>query len=323
MSTRQSRKYDFVYGKLRRAGLGNLLFPWARAVLASDRMEIEMLPPKWFKFRLGPALRGDFDRRQYHRLFKPTAPQEIARREWLLRTSTLWSETGALIRRGSKTNGLVTRDIQGFFGPLEGCSSLLLTKLLESARADVLPPPIPGPFVALHVRLGDFRRPGPTVSRTGLRLWPTDSRYARERLMHPLQNVVTPLPWFIDAVKSLREEGWSDRIVVCSDGSDEELKSLSALSGVILNRDTNPLADLLLLTNAHVIIGSGSAFSAWGAFLGDSPLYLAAGMNHFLPTTFPVREVSSWSDGEVRASVRQDLSTVAQPVDPGSNARTK
>jgi hypothetical protein len=122
-------------------------------------------------------------------------------------------------------------------------------------------------------------------------------------------NMTTPISWFVGAIKCLQGEGWQ-RIVVCSDGTDDELKPLSSIPGVVINRDSNALEDLMTLAHARLVIGSGSTFSAWGAFLAGSPLYVASGFNHFMSERFPVRETLSWDSAETHAAIRSDLGSL-------------
>jgi hypothetical protein len=293
--------YDFVYPRLSRAGLGNLLFPWAKAVVASSELGIEMLPPKWLKVRLGPTLRGDRDSRRYHRLFIPPSPAAFARREWLLATATLWGEDGRLVRRGSNTNVLVITTMDDHFRRLTGSRELLISRLVQFARPDVLREASSRQsFVAMHIRLGDFRRPESVNGSSTI-------------------NLRTPIDWFVTAAQCVRSAGWDGQIVVCSDGTNEELEAVLEQPRVIRSQATNPLADLLTLASARLVVGSGSSFSAWGAFLGGIQLYVAPGMNHFLPGSSMVREVAEWHDGAVRDSIRTSLEA-PRPAEPRHHA---
>ncbi len=72
---------------LPKAGLANMLIPWAECVIWCNDHGIKQIAPFWRKFRLGPHLRGERDKRQYHKLF--TAKGKIAglKRLLLLLTS--------------------------------------------------------------------------------------------------------------------------------------------------------------------------------------------------------------------------------------------
>lgn len=280
---------DYVYPKLARAGLGNLLFPWAKAVVTSSRLGVEMLPPKWLKLRVGPYLRGDLDKRRYDKLFAPPSATAAARRLRLLGTATLWSEYGELLRRGSNTRVLVVRTMDEHFEPLLESRELILDRLIRAARPEATAGTSRSrPYVAMHVRLGDFIRPDSNPHSMTV-------------------NVSTPVDWFLAATERVRAAGWEGDIVICSDGSEAELAPLMAQPGLIRSAATNALADMLILARARLVIGSGSCFSAWGAFLGDTPMYVAAGMNHYLPGHAHVHEITTWEEADVREVLSAEL----------------
>src|SRR5215218_4409965 len=63
----------FSYAKLGRAGLGNELFPYLRSLDAAEIEGARLVPPRWFKLRIGPWLRQEHDRRRYWLLFRRPA----------------------------------------------------------------------------------------------------------------------------------------------------------------------------------------------------------------------------------------------------------
>src|SRR5919202_2334278 len=58
-----------VYPQLPRAGLGNMLLVWARAVLFAHINSLPVVAPTWGKVRIGAYLRGERDKRYYGHLF--------------------------------------------------------------------------------------------------------------------------------------------------------------------------------------------------------------------------------------------------------------
>ena len=70
-------KYDLGVVRLLGPGLGNLLFPWARAVVACDRDGLTLIDPTWPSIKVGPLLRGEADLRFYGSLFRP-APHSVS-----------------------------------------------------------------------------------------------------------------------------------------------------------------------------------------------------------------------------------------------------
>src|SRR5262249_41653050 len=59
----------YAYGHPGRAGLGNMLFPWARAEVFRQVHKVPMLATQWTQPKIGPLLRGEKDLRYYVGLF--------------------------------------------------------------------------------------------------------------------------------------------------------------------------------------------------------------------------------------------------------------
>jgi len=59
----------YGYPVLMKAGLGNMLFPWADCYLWCKDHNAQMIAPFWAKLRIGPYLRREKDKRSYQRLF--------------------------------------------------------------------------------------------------------------------------------------------------------------------------------------------------------------------------------------------------------------
>ncbi len=249
---------DFVYAELSRAGLGNCLFPWARAVLASKEHDLPMLRPKWLRIRVGPYLRGDMDKRAYWKLFRSPTATQMARRARLLATATLLDESAHVVRARPGPTVQVFRVMDAYFGPLYGHHETIAAELRRMARPGVISDDGGGDYVALHVRRGDFIR-------------------ARGDEPAGADNLTTPINWFVDAVAWLRRHGWDGEIVVFSDGTDEELVELTAIPGVRRHASRNAADDLFRMAGSRLIVGSGSSFSAWGAFLGNAPMAVESG----------------------------------------------
>lgn len=275
---------DYVYPDLGREGLGNLLFPLARALVLCEVLDAQLLLPQWHKLRLGPMIRRERDLRRYHRLFLRPSPRAVAKRARVLATSTLVSEDHVVIRRRSATSTMVVRGMDDRFASLNGAAPVLLKYLTQTARPGVLAGATSAvPYVALHIRLGDFQ--------------PSESEVGRPSII--LDNTSTPISWFVSAVGALRKAGWKDRILVASDGSDDQLKPVLDLPGVVRSDGSNALDDLMSLAGARLLVGSGSSFSAWGAFLGGRALFLQPGRQGFLPEE-GLRRVREWDETAVQ-----------------------
>jgi hypothetical protein len=253
----------------RGTGLGNRLFPWARSLVFARLGGAIPLEPRWFQPRLGPLLRGGIDLGHYHRsflmmgLFRRRA-EEIGgpRRIWIERTAPRIAEPPTLdaaAAEGLSDGALVVfsgdrdyfRRLHGFEAFLRGCLEGM-TRRRWLRHVDSLGE-IP---IALHVRRGpDF----PEVT-------PDD-------LVRPKGPVRTPLAWFRRTLEVIRGHiGHPARALVVSDGPEKDLRELLAVENTLLVRPGCVISDLLVLTRARVLVGSGgSSFSAWGSFLGRMP----------------------------------------------------
>src|SRR5690242_9418465 len=59
----------FAFPRIARTGLGNGLFPWARAELFAHDSGARVLAPRWPALRIGPYVRNEPDKRNYGGFF--------------------------------------------------------------------------------------------------------------------------------------------------------------------------------------------------------------------------------------------------------------
>jgi len=83
----------------------------------------------------------------------------------------------------------------------------------------------------------------------------------------------TPISWFIESLEYIRRiAGFPLKAYIVSNGKQEEFKELLSLKNVFFLNNRSAIVDLLILSKAKILIGSGgSSFSAWAAFLGQMP----------------------------------------------------
>ena len=65
--------WDFGVLRVFGAGLGNLLFPWARSMVLARSAGLIPIFPTWPQLKLGPIFRRERDARTYQDLFRPTS----------------------------------------------------------------------------------------------------------------------------------------------------------------------------------------------------------------------------------------------------------
>jgi hypothetical protein len=254
----------FSYAKLGRAGLGNELFPYLRSLDFAEIDGARLVPPRWFKLRIGPWLRQERDRRRYWLLFRrPRLADRFLQVALDLYTLVTKISGSRLVLKALEVEN--STGMGQFFADLRQEPGRYLAFLEQGARKGSLSAKPDRPYLCLHVRLGDFARlpAGP--------------------VMHTRDNVSTPVEWFATTLEAVRRRFSDIDVYIASDGSDEELSPILSQAGVSRTSATNALDEMLWLAGAKGIIGSRSTFTAWGAFLGEAPLLLAPGGNAYHP----------------------------------------
>jgi len=231
----------YAYPKLDNCGLAHELFTWARCEVWCARTGAIPIAANWWRPRIGPWIRRERDKRLYARFFlDKRAIRGIAKRK------ALWF---------GHVKIFATDDIGAppHLHELAGYGPMLRRHLLAMTRREYVPAPSTAPFIAVHVRLGDFHP------------------FNGVRLLRGECNMRTPIGWFVHLVTRLREQTGADLpIRLYSDGWDDELKPLLTLPGV--TRSTGAvITDLLEMTEASAIIGSGSGLSILASLLGNVP----------------------------------------------------
>lgn len=277
----QMRQY--VYGKTTRAGLGNELFPIIRAALIAHDRGVAEIEPVWIRPRLGPIIRGERDKRRYHQLFRRPGARAIAVRALVLLAAQRFDESHDRVRRGLPGHGVtVVKGMGRCFEDFRGRRQLVLSILESRSRRPC--PRQSSPNAAMHVRLGDFSGAtnGGVIAR----------------------NESTSMEWFVDVAVAITDCGLP--VSVFSDGKEAELAPLLSLPLVSRAPTGTALSDMLDMSGHVLIVGSGSTFTAWGAFLQDRPLLLFPGTNHYLKWSERVVE-----EADALGGVSQILSMIS------------
>lgn len=232
------------------SGLANLLFIWARCLVEARRYGLRRISPTWLQICRGPWVRNDPDKRTYHDLFD-TAPDEVTGvSRLMLLAGKRWvpeEQLGKAIPEGSI---VVFRGISGHFIPSIPYRDAVCAELLQIVRPKHKKALQTGfsPDVAIHVRLGDISKDHLSTGNTRL-----------------------DLGWYIGILRRLRETLGPLSAAVFSDGTEEELAPLLSIDGVTRVTFGSSIADIIGLSQARILIGSGSTFSMWSSFIGQMP----------------------------------------------------
>jgi hypothetical protein len=272
------------YGfRLLGVGLGNLLFPWARAALAARNHGFTRIQPTWPQFKPGAFLRREPDPRLYAGLFRADDDELTG----LARLRALM--TGCRVPEASVSEARDRRTVVVFEGFGDLFSSILkehdfvgrrLLRIVKPVHLAKLDPGLPR-SIAVHVRLGDFTT----------------------RTEPPFP---TPIEWYRGSIERVRDiVGRDTEFVVFSDGGDEALRPLTSLPGVRRATYGSVIADLVAMSRSLALIGAaGSTFGMWAAYLGRMPVMWTNG-----------REMPAWQQNlyyddperEIRVGLHEPL----------------
>lgn len=257
---------------VRSSGLGNRLFPWARARLLARDTGADCVRPKWHDIRRGPLLRGGVNYRTFVRkilLFDnfDDDPGDLPRSRLrsLRRSARCLGEADA--RQGERGDRWVTVQGDGnFFEGLHENHAYLEDALWRVTRDKwkALVMQLPTFDITLNVRCGgDFSTPK------------SDLDFVEKGL------VLTPAQWFADLVQRIRAENGSQvGVQVVSDGTREDLRPILRLPNTHFCETPAAISDLWAVRRSRMIIATGgSSFPAWAAFFARCPVVSIEGQS--------------------------------------------
>ncbi len=242
-------RYDFLVTRIIGSGLGNILFPWARSVIAAKKSGFQKIQPTWLNMRIGSIIRMENDLRFYSDLFINTNNDinGVKKILYLLFLKKI-SENQISKVNPHKNDIIIYTGIQGYFLPIINDYRYINNQLIKMTS----PKHLNGlsydysNSISLHVRLGDFK----------------------------VDKQTTPISWFCDVVNLVRKNTTSNlRLYIFSDGNDKELAPLLELDNSKRLSFGSSIADLLALSKSNILVGSkGSTFSMWASYLGRMPV---------------------------------------------------
>lgn len=223
-------------------GLGNLLFPIARALQAYSKTGGIMVLPTMRQVKVGPYIRREKDKRTYGEIFRRRTLAE--NRDWtmakLLR-SRLENEVDASARV-IRYAGMGRQ-----FHDLSANPDHIRRFLQDASRLPVFSREYD---IAIHVRLGDFAAPSATATS---------------------QNTQIPFEWYREALSEARAMLGKQSVcgILFSDEAPEIAIEKLGLDGFVPEPQGNALTSILLMSQAKILIGLRSTFSLWGQYLGQ------------------------------------------------------
>lgn len=253
-----------------RAGLGNMLLPWARAELFAKRRNGKILAPFWPPFRIGPYLRDEPERRNYRGFFQAPAHIRGLKKQWILLSSQRVKEADVGTHQPVEemTGNRLVILFEGlgeegaYFRPLLQDRHYIRDLLWNMTAAPLrdLGWHHGEKYIAFHVRRGDITRQGLTTEQ-----------------LNQLP-VYTSIAWFRQIAEAMGRQLPTLPIVLFTDGSEHEVWPLLELNNVRIHPRRAAITDLWALSHARLLVATGySTFSMWASYLGGMPTIYAPG----------------------------------------------
>jgi len=241
-------KYTFVsLGKLESlgvrlggAGLGNIMFPWATALVYAKKHNLKRIQTTWKNLKFGTFFRKERDKRMYMNLFSETDGISGFKKFFLLNFSN---------------NIKVFSGLNDLFEPFKSDQVFVKSELLKIINPHHIlrANEFNSNSIAIHIRMGDFANPiNENILRNGA--W----------------NYRLPIKWYINIIEKIQKES-NLPIYIFSDAEDCELKEILAYDNCNRVYFGSAISDMLALSTCKVFISSASTFSMWASFLGQMP----------------------------------------------------
>ena len=222
------------------AGLGNILFPWASAIVYAKKNNLSRIQTTWGNLKLGTWLRNERDKRMYLNSFSGPDGLSGLKKFLLLNFSNkvkVFSGMNKLFELFIHEQDFIKSELLKIINP---------SHIIRANNFDAN-------SVAIHIRMGDFKTSkNEDVLRNGH--W----------------NYRLPLEWYKNIIKKINSETTLS-IYIFSDGSDLELSEILELKNCKRAHFGSAISDMLALSNAKVLVSSASTFSMWASFLGQIP----------------------------------------------------
>jgi hypothetical protein len=254
----------------RTTGLGNKLFPWSRAKILASEKGYGMPQQIWFSPRGASVTRGGIDyTKALNKIWLCNNFINDKSEINLLKYRIYYKNSFKKIYGNSLDEAkLITSDnsviifkfnVNHNFIDLQGYQEEILNYLLQITRSSeklFLERFNNKDFIGLNIRTGnDF------------------VNYNNEKKNGFYK---TSLKWFINSIKVIRKQYGDLPGYIISDGGIKELGEILKEDNLFLIDTKTAISDLLLITKAKVLLGSGnSTFSAWASFLGRMDTYSA------------------------------------------------
>tara|TARA_B100001758_G_C18416572_1_gene620395 strand:+ start:401 stop:1249 length:849 start_codon:yes stop_codon:yes gene_type:complete len=222
------------------AGLGNILFPWARAILYAKRNNVQRIQTTWRTLKVGTFFRGERDKRMYFDLFSGKDGISGFQKFLLLNFSNkvkVFSGMDDLFEPFKKEHAFITSELFKIINPSH-------IKKISNFNNN---------SIGIHVRMGDFETPN-------------NEKFLRNGHW----NYRLPIKWYVAIIEKIRLIS-NVPIFIFSDATDKELADILTISNCSRAYFGSAISDIIALSRCKVLVSSASTFSMWASFLGQTP----------------------------------------------------
>ena len=272
-------KNHFVFAKLSNidclgvriggAGLGNILFPWSRAIVYAEKNNLPKINTTWHSIKIGPFLRGELDTRGYNNLFYETNISGI-RKFFLLLFGKRIMESDAKEYELDKSIGPKILIFSGMGNQMQDIlhdNEIVKKELINITNKEILDQveSFDGKGVSIHIRMGDFYIPK-----------------SEDEIRNGKKNCRLPIEWYVKMIDKIRSySGKELQVNIFSDGSEDDLKDILSINNVKRHYYGSAIADMLAISKSEILIASNSTFSLWASYLGRMPTIWFPGTHRF------------------------------------------
>lgn len=263
------RYSNFVWAKIPRAGLANKLLVLSKAMIFAKLNKLPLITTNLVSFHLGPILRRERSIRFYNGYFN----QDSLIKRLKIRLLALFDKSPTINpdikilgeQSKEKSTLYVFKDFMfwmHFFDQIRDYRHWVKPFLLETLiKVDLIKEANrkKAPHIAVHVRLGDFKKLENKEEFKALDAW----------------CIRTPIEYFVEAINKIRQEA-ADCIPVTlfTDGTREEVKEILELPEIHLSEESKDIMDFLMISKSKVILPSpSSTFSLLAAYLSEAVIF--------------------------------------------------
>lgn len=233
-------KLESIGLRLGGAGLGNILFPWARSLVYAKNNNMIRITTTWKVLKFGPLFRNEKDKRFYFDLFIDKSGVSGFHKFWLLNFTNdikYFRGMDGLFSKLINEHDYIKKELFNITNPI-------YLEAISDYKSD---------GIGVHIRMGDF----------------IESNNEKQ-LRNKEWNYRIPIKWYIQMVKKIRSYK-NLPVYVFSDAREGELNEILQLPNTFRVGYGSAIADMIALSKSKMLISSSSTFSMWSSFLGQIP----------------------------------------------------